>query len=127
MIALDSNILIYFFDPQSEFFEKASLVIQHAKDNNIHLAISTLAITEILSGTDELRIINAFLTNHVHLVDTTREVATLAGTLRYRHSSLPTADSIHLASAITSKASPFITNDKPFAKIAKQHIQTELL
>ncbi len=76
------------------------------------LCVSTLVITEIISGTSNPKALEFLQASKTAIYDLTKDIAIAAGDLRRLHKSLKTADAIHLATSIVAGATHFITNDK---------------
>lgn len=121
MVGIDSNVFIYLLEWHPLFFQPASAALTSAlSDNgadNGQICVPTLVITEILSGTSNTSIVTFFERDEFHFYDLTKAIATVAGELRFAHSSLKTADSIHLATALAAGANRFITNDYGLCKL----------
>lgn len=114
MIAIDSNIFIYWLERNPEFYEASAEVIKQVYSGDQTASCSTIVLTEIYSGSD--KVIEAILKlPNLSVIPTTEAVAELAGKLRHTHN-LKVIDAIHAASALHSGASSLITNDIPFSK-----------
>lgn len=124
MIYLDSNILIYFLEQNSEFFEAAKKIITPALEQKIHICTSTLSIAEITSGGDAD--LSFFDLPSIYTIPLDDKIAALAGQFRREHTiSLP--DAVHLATAVTSRVSMFITNDQKLVNISASYLQSTSL
>lgn len=123
MIAIDSNILIYFLEDNAEFSEKAGDILRSFSQKNKGVC-SEITISEIYANK---AIINQlYLLEHLLLEPVSKDILLLAGKLR-KELSLKVIDSIHVATAVHKKAKLFITNDKELAKKASKVIATKTL
>lgn len=115
MLALDSNLFIYLLDGNEQFLQKSKKWLNVAKFSET--CISTLVITEALSKVGKTDFKNALFfleslckESSVKVVPIDRSVAIKAAEIRGQ-ANVSTADALHLASAICSGATRFITND----------------
>ena len=114
MIAIDSNIFIYWLERSPEFYEASAQLIQQVYSGDQIACCSAVVLTELYS--DSRQTIEAILKlPNLSIVSTTEAVAELAGKLRYE-CGLKTIDAIHAASALHSGAKSIITNDTAFSK-----------
>ncbi len=117
MVALDTNIYIYFLEKNPKFYESAEKAIKHALSSG-PICVPTITFMEIRSGADNTReIIDFFANPQFDVCDFTTSLAMLAGELRYDHKSLMSADAIHLATALEKGVDQFITNDNHLEKL----------
>lgn len=116
MIALDTNVYIYFLEKNPEFFECAQRSIKYALESG-PICVPTITLLEIVSGTSNKEVLNFFAGHQFVVYGLTASIATLAGQLRYEHKSLKSADSIHLATALANNVSQFVTNDDRLEKL----------
>ena len=118
-IGIDSNVLIYLLEGSGHLADAAGELIDGIAEGLADGVLATLAVAEICSGpaeagltdlveryADELRSLD-----NVRLVPLSAEVAADAAAMRGR-SGLSLADAIHLASATSSGATAFVTNDR---------------
>jgi predicted nucleic acid-binding protein len=114
MIALGSNIFIYWLERNPEFYELSAEIIKQIHADKQQACCSILVLTEIYSENSQA--IKA-ITNLPNLsaIPVTQEVAELAGKLRYTHG-IKVIDSVHAASALHGGADTFLTNDIPLSK-----------
>lgn len=118
-VALDTNIFVYAYQnkPRSK---DALQILEKIKNTGIRCFISVLVFEEFLVGVyrqkleKNLSSYEDFLTGSglFTVVDMDRQIARTAAKLRAEYSSLRTPDAIHLASAISTGASTFITTDR---------------
>jgi predicted nucleic acid-binding protein len=111
MVALDTNIYIYFLEKNPEFFGSAERSIKYALDSG-PICVPTITLTEIMSGIPNEDLLNFFAGNQFVVYELTTQIAVLAGKLCYQYKSLKSADAIHLATALSINVSQFITNDE---------------
>ena len=117
MVALDTNVYIYFLENNPEFFTSAERAIKYALEGD-SICVPTITLMEIISGVpDSMLIVDFFANPQFEVYDFTTPLAYSAGQLRYNHKSLKAADSIHIATAIENKATQFITNDERLSKL----------
>ncbi len=124
MIAIDSNILIYYLEKHPEFFDKSYKLIRSFGPGSNAGVCSELVIAEIFSTQGVVS--GLYNASFLHFVPVSREILEEAGKLRLTHN-LKVIDSIHIASAIKSKATIFVTNDFKLAKAASSIILTKTL
>lgn len=114
MIAIDSNIFIYWLEHNPEFYEASTNVITQVYSGDQTASCSVMVLAEIYS--DSGQSIEAILKlPNLSIIPTSKEVAEMAGRLRYSYN-LKVIDAIHAASALHSGASSIITNDTSFSK-----------
>jgi predicted nucleic acid-binding protein len=114
MIAIDSNIFIYWLERNPKFYEASSAIIRQIYSGDQIASCSALVLTEIYNGSSQTTEAILNLPN-LSIIQVTENIAELAGKLRHTYS-LKVVDAIHAASAIHSGASSIITNDIPFSK-----------
>lgn len=123
MIALDTNIFIYWLEHNPNFYAKSSAIIKKVHSGLEPACCSVLVLSEVYSGLpkpiEAIKGLPGLLISEV-----TGEIAELAGKLRHTHA-IKVIDAIHMATALTNKAECFITNDAQLAslKIPKLRIQ----
>lgn len=127
-IALDTNILIYFFEgiePEASRVEKILNSFMKAENEGI---ISTITVAEILTGfyvvKDEgkaakmKKMLNDLTLNSFKIVPVTFEVADIAANLRAkRGGKLP--DALIVATALNQSADTIYSKDKDFQRFNK--------
>ncbi len=135
-VALDSNILIYFFEgiePQASRAEKILQAIMKGKDEGI---LSTVTVAEVLTGfyiagdsskaLKAKNLLNDLTLNGFKIVPVTFEIADVAANLRAkRGGKLP--DAIIIATAISQGASVVYSQDKDFQRYGEDVKISELL
>lgn len=126
MILLDTNIYIYFLEKNPEFFESSEEAIKEALNYGL-IPLPTITIMEVMSGTDNKKVLEFFAGKEFKICDFTLETAILAGRLRYENEMLRVADAIHIATAIEQKAEHFITNDKKLLSLNLKEIEIRML
>jgi predicted nucleic acid-binding protein len=116
---LDTCILIYFLEDNLEFGPAAKILLDKVEKGELKASISTLTMTELLTG--PYRVKNDLLALEYHallfhfpnlsLVDVDLSIAVEAARIRgiYNYS---TPDSLLLSSALQVKATAFITTDR---------------
>lgn len=128
-VALDSNILIYFFEgiePQASHAEKILSLIMKGKDEGI---VSTITIAEVLTGfylakdpvkaTKAKNLLNDLAINGFKIVPVTFEIADLAAQLRAKSGGkLP--DALIVATAISHGADVLYSQDKDLQRYNRE-------
>ena len=122
---LDTVTIIYFLEQHPRHYQTAKEIFTKIETGKISAIISTLVFSELLVPaykTKEYKhaeMIVHILSNFPNLktIPLTTKISTTAGRLRALHG-LRTPDAIHIATALESKSSGIITNDKGFKKIA---------
>lgn len=114
MIAIDSNIFIYWLERNPEFYEASAALIRQVYSGDQIASCSVLVLAEIYNGSSQAMEAILKLPN-LSIIPITEEIAELAGRLRYAHE-LKVIDATHVASALHSGASSIVTNDIPFSK-----------
>jgi predicted nucleic acid-binding protein len=134
-IALDTNVLIYFFEgiePQASKVEKILAGIMKGKDEGV---VSTITIAEVLTGfylaADKSRANRAksllvdLTLNGFKIVPVTFEIADLAANLRAkRGGKLP--DALIIATALNQEANMVYSQDKDLQRFNKDTKISEL-
>jgi predicted nucleic acid-binding protein len=117
MVALDTNVYIYFLEKNPQFYDSAERAIKYALESG-SICVPTITLMEITSGVPKnMEIIDFFASPQFDVHDFTISLAILAGGLCYKHKSLKSADAIHLATALENHASQFVTNDNRLERL----------
>lgn len=120
IIALDSNIFMYARNEDDPHHEAAKRLLEKIIHTTHKVFVSVMVFEEFLVKIYEknldkdLASYEDFLTagGLITVVDMDRQVARMAAKLRADSPSLKTPDAIHLASALVSGATLFITGEK---------------
>ena len=117
IVYIDTNIFIYYFNKDSQFGEKTRLVLREFRSKNARFITSIISLSEILSFKSSEPIAEQieqsfFDTPALIVLDVDRFIASDAGRIRRKNKSYRLPDSLHLATALQSHATEFITNDK---------------
>ncbi len=116
---LDTCILIYFLEDNLEFGPAARILFDKVEKGDLKASVSTLTMTELLTG--PYRVKNDLLALQYHallfhfpnlsMVDINLDIAVEAARIRgtYNYS---TPDSLLLSAAIQVKATAFVTTDR---------------
>lgn len=123
-IALDTNIFIYAFNQKGSKGKTAKVILEKIKTQGPRVYISVLAFEEFLIRIYKQKLEKVidyyedFLTagGLITVVDINREISRKAAFLRAKYKTLRAPDAFHLASALESKASIFITADRRIPK-----------
>lgn len=114
-VGLDSNIFIYNLEQNSQYIQFTDIIFSQLASKKLRAATSIISLTEILSYPETSKVEKQltedfFNTPNLKVLDVNKEVATVAAGIR-RGYGLRLPDTIQLATALSSKAKAFITND----------------
>lgn len=123
-VALDTNALVYHMEDGDRLGHAVRPLFEAADDGSVYLMASTLLLTEILHkpiAQNDEQLIEAYLdalgsAEDIDLVDVAGPIAIKAARLSGTHS-LTTVDAVHLATAVMSGATDFVTNDRRMSRI----------
>ncbi len=120
VIALDSNLFIYFLAAHPEFGEATRSLFVNVEQTSLNACASELVFYEVLSHSNisdkEARLATDLLNElGVAYKPVTSLVLNSAARLR-REYGCGAIDAIHIASAIQAKATHFVTNDRGVLK-----------
>lgn len=121
-VALDSNLLIYLFEADSQHAAAVGRLVIQGPSLGFELSVSELVLAELLASSkltdktarhlyDKAR----QLQYDIHPIDTA--VLLQSAALRRQYPSLKTPDAIHLATAMVHKRDCFVTNDNALLKL----------
>jgi len=124
---LDTVTIIYFLEKHLRYYQTAKEIFKKVETGEITANISTLVFTELLVPayrTKEYKYaekIVHILSNFPNLatIPLNTKIATAAAKLRAMHG-LRTPDAIHIATALETRSSGIITNDKGFKKVVAE-------
>ena len=122
---LDTVTIIYFLEKHPRYYQTAKEIFEKVETGKFSANISTLVFTELLVPAYRTKE-NKYAEKIVHIlsnfpnlttipIDT--KISTTAAKLRAMHG-LRTPDAIHIATALETRSSGIITNDKGFKKVA---------
>ena len=125
LVGLDTAPLIYYFEDRKPFADILEPFFQLLNAGSVRVVTSMITITEVLvhplrHGNEKLasEYLDVLLSHpHVLAMPVTSSIAQHAAELRAEFS-LKTADAIQLATALTHKATAFLTNDRDFGGIS---------
>lgn len=123
VVALDSNVFIRALDDPGVLGEKSRDLLEDFRQNLQKISISVIVLEEFFvrvykqKREKDLNDILDFITvgGLVQLVDISKQIALLAAKIRAQYN-IKAPDALHLASAIETGASVFITTDRRFPK-----------
>lgn len=120
VVSLDTNIFVYYLDSNSSFYSQAEKLFDQITVGNLSIFTSVITLSELLSiKATETQLYNLeqelLLIPNLTIIDVNREVAKEAAKIR-REYGFRLPDSIQLATALTSNAQAFVTNDRRLAK-----------
>jgi predicted nucleic acid-binding protein len=120
--ALDSNILIYIVNANSDWSDKATVLLDKLT-NQGQVVCSELVRTEVLMQPAKIakelfNDVAEYLSSIENLsyFAVNQQVSEMAALLGGQHS-LKLADAVHIASAVIAGATAFYTNDKQLLKV----------
>ena len=118
-IGLDTTVLIYALEPPSPFNAAAQAVLAAVDQGLLNAVVSTLLIAELLVRpyrAGEEKLVAGYLryfetSTHLDVIAPGVSICRLAAQLRASTTALKLPDAIHIATALESNASAFVTND----------------
>ncbi len=115
VIALDTNVFIYYFERHPEFGPAAKLTLAKLSKPGTKGVTSIVSLLELLSLPQGSKILDDLKSRYLRIPnlttsDVSQEIALEAARIR-RTYGYRTSDAIQLATALTHKADLFITND----------------
>lgn len=124
IIALDTNVFIYFFEKNNRFFPKIEKIFQSIEDGKCRGISSIITLIEILTlpkKKNDYLLVKEYSEILRHFpnfkfLEVDWEIANLASSLRAKYN-LTTPDAIQIATALYYRADYFLTADKIFRKI----------
>jgi len=117
VIALDTNIIIYWLEDNTEYTALVKKLVMPVLAQEEYAVVSVALCTEFVAGSGSSKLLNPLLLlPNISVKDVSYSIAMLAGELCKSHK-LKHLDAIHLATAIESGASKFITNDQQLLKL----------
>lgn len=127
-VALDSNVLIYLLEADPELGPRAGDLLDAAEAGRLDLCMATLAIAEVLVGPARTGDGARFEALASELRDLPVEIRALdhaiaedAAWLRGAGAGLD--DAVHLATALASRASVFVTNDRRISSLPRLEVR----
>lgn len=128
---LDTAPFIYFLEKSSLYFDQIRDFFIACKNQGILLVTSAITIEEYcvfpLSQNDNQLVSNfdLFLKGmNIEVVSVDKNIALRAAEIRAKYKSFKALDALHLATAITSDCSVFVTNDKQLRQIQEISVCT---
>lgn len=115
VVAVDTNIFIYWLDNTSEFHIPATELCEQLFSGAYTVSCSPLVLTEILAQPGAS--VEALEQLPIDWQDCTPAVAVQAGKLRQIYGFLRTPDAVHTASAIASGATVLYSNDAQLLRL----------
>lgn len=124
VVGLDTAPLIFFFEDRHPYADLLEPLFRSLDDGNTQIVTSMITVTEVLvhplkKGNEKLasEYLDILLSHpQVLTVPVSSTIAQQAAEFRAHHS-LKTADAIQLATAMVSKATAFLTNDRDFGEV----------
>lgn len=120
IVALDTNIFIYYLNANSQFYSVSASIIEKIVQGNLRAVTSILTLIELLSfdiPKDAVKKLEQEFSDmpNITLKEVSLNIAKIAARLR-REQGIKLADSIQLATALDTNAQAFITNDSRLKK-----------
>ena len=129
LYGVDTMVFVYHFEAHEEFGPAAGRLLQAAEEGRCHLVCSILTLLEILvvpkrNAQEDLcrryrEIFQSF--PNLAVLDIDSEIAEIASDLRAAYS-LRTPDAIHIATAIRTGATAFISGDGRLNRVKELRI-----
>jgi predicted nucleic acid-binding protein len=125
-IYLDTNIFIYLIEDYDHFFSATTKLFELVDNEVLTVVTSEFTLAEVLVKpyeTNNIGLQKAYLTTiqdskTLIMAPVTKEILLSAAQLRAKFlKTLKLPDAIHLATALTSKCSLFVTNDRNLKKL----------
>lgn len=115
LVALDSNIFIYYFETNPNFVGTIDLIFKKLAANKLQAVTSMISLIESLSYPSPPDVLKGIMESfqiipNLQVLEVNKEIALKAAEIRRKYKfKLP--DSVQIATAISAKAQVFITND----------------
>jgi len=116
MIAVDTNILIYFLEKNPRYYDQCEAILMPIFEQKDYLVLSSIVIAELTSSNSVD--MTFFELPNIRIVAVTEEIAFNSGNLR-RTQKLSLPDAIHISTALSVNASTFYTNDQQLLKLGR--------
>ena len=120
-VLVDTAPLIYWLEGHPVFAERFAGMFQAAASGDLHVALSTITLSEVLTGPYQAgqtalarRYENAL--QQYRVVDITPAIAILGAQLRAQYR-LKLPDALQLASALDMGADALVTHDRDFSRV----------
>ena len=121
-VLVDTAPLIYWLEGHAVFAERFAGMFQAATSGELHIALSTITLAEVLTGPYQAgqtalarRYENAL--QQYRVVDITPAIAILGAQLRAQYR-LKLPDALQLASALDMGADALVTHDRDFSRVS---------
>jgi len=121
LVGLDTNIFIYHFEDNPQFSPYTQLIFEELSQGKFQAVTSIISVIEALSYPSSSQILKnieeGFKTiPNLTILDIDHNLAVEAARLRRKYR-IRLPDSVQLATALSSKAQAFITNDEKLKKL----------
>jgi len=121
VLAVDTNVLIYFMEADPQFGPLAHRLLQQVAAGSLEAVGSELLYIEVLShralsNHDVTRVTKIIEASGVKMIPIHKSILLQAAQLRRTTPTLKTPDAIHLATAQFAGAGQFVTNDQELLK-----------
>lgn len=119
--AVDTNLLIYFFDINSPWLEVSTNWLNQAESGQIKLIGSELLYAELMSYSGLSKCQAELLEQDISKLPITyipisKDILLTSAMLRRQNKTMRTPDAIHVATALVTGANHFLTNDHQLLK-----------
>lgn len=126
-IALDSNILIYFFNENPEFVDAARQIILSIQEGEAEGIASVLVLGKIMRKGD-VGLYRALIgIRNLHFKPVDEVIALEAAKLQRARPGLHFVDALHIATAKVHGAHEFWTNDRTLSKVSVPGLKIKML
>ncbi len=120
-VLVDTAPWIYLLEDHPEFAARFVALFEAAERGQVHLALSTITLAEVLTGpfkSGQSALAKRYETalGHYQLVPLSASVASLAAQLRVQYR-LKLPDAVQLASALDIGAAALVTHDRDFSAV----------
>ncbi|MDP2629399.1 MAG: type II toxin-antitoxin system VapC family toxin [Candidatus Harrisonbacteria bacterium] len=123
-IGLDTQLFIYYLEDNTQYAGRVEKLLKRIQSGKLQAVFSAIGLLEILVGPKKKKRYDLaaeyrqLLTSFPNLAirGLNENIIEIASDLRASYT-IATPDAIHLATAIDSKASSFITNDKKLQNV----------
>lgn len=124
---LDTAPIIYYIEAHPQFGPLAKQAVEAFQTGNVQAFSSTITLAEVLPKPVELgdtALVDQFISllrhgKNLRLLDITADIAESAGKLRGKYLTLRTMDALQIATALSTGADAFMTNDRRLKSVTE--------
>lgn len=117
---LDTNVLVYLSQPESEFFEAAARCVVRLKASGYKLVVSSFAVAEYYSYSKDLSVSVTELFEEGEISELAfghAEALEFASLRKKTTLRIPPIDAVHIATARVNNIGMFLTNDQKLHRL----------